>query len=68
VKEIVPLTLLLTSKGSGAHQSCLAAVGLLGEQLWGFRVEVVDTLQATTSHGWVATELAWVALTDPGLG
>ena len=60
VKEIVVLT--MTSKGSGAYQSCLAAVNLLKEQLPDVRVEVVDTLQVAMTHGWAAIEAARSAL------
>lgn len=54
--EIVALT--MTSKGSGAYQSCLAAVDQLHEQLPKIRVEIVDTLQVAMSHGWAAIEAA----------
>lgn len=59
-KEIVVLT--MTSKGSGAYQSCLAAVDLLREQFPDVRVEVVDTLQVAMSQGWAAIEAARAAL------
>ncbi len=60
VKEIVVLT--MTSKGSGAYQSCLAAVEILQEQVPDVRVEVVDTLQVAMSLGWAAIESARSAL------
>jgi len=60
VKEVVVLT--MTSKGSGAYQSCLAAVDLLREQIPEPRVEVVDTLQVAMTHGWAAIEAARAAL------
>jgi DegV family protein with EDD domain len=60
VKEIVVLT--MTSKGSGAYQSCLAAVDLFREQFPDVRVEVVDTLQVAMSLGWAAIESARSAL------
>jgi DegV family protein with EDD domain len=60
VKDIVALT--MTSKGSGAYQSCLAAVNLLRDQLPDVRVEVVDTLQVAMSHGWATIEAARAAL------
>ena len=59
-KEIVALT--MTSKGSGAYQSCLAAVDLFKIQCPEVRVEVVDTLQVAMSHGWAAIEAARAAL------
>jgi DegV family protein with EDD domain len=60
VKDIVVLT--MTSKGSGAYQSCLAAVDMFKGQLPDVRVEVVDTLQVAMSHGWAAIESARAAL------
>jgi DegV family protein with EDD domain len=60
VREIVVLT--MTSKGSGAYQSCLAAVEMVQEQIPELRVEVVDTLQVAMSHGWAAIEAARAAL------
>jgi DegV family protein with EDD domain len=63
-REIVALT--MTSKGSGAYQSCLAAVDLFKQQFADVRVEVVDTLQVAMSHGWAAIEAARAAL--DGLG
>ena len=59
-QEIVVLT--MTSKGSGAYQSCLAAVGIFKQQFADVRVEVVDTLQVAMSHGWAAIEAARAAL------
>ena len=59
-KEIVVLT--MTSKGSGAYQSCLSAVDILREQIPEVRVEVVDTFQVAMSHGWAAIEAARAAL------
>ncbi len=60
VKEIVVLT--MTSKGSGAYQSCLAGVTILKEQFPGVQVEVVDTLQVAMSQGWAAIEAGRAAL------
>jgi DegV family protein with EDD domain len=65
VKEIVVLT--MTSKGSGAYQSCLAAVDILQERMPDVRVEVVDTLQVAMSLGWAAIESARSALAGLGL-
>jgi DegV family protein with EDD domain len=48
----------MTSKGSGAYQSCLAAVDMLREQAPDLRIEVVDTLQVAMSLGWAAVESA----------
>ena len=60
VKEIIALT--MTSKGSGAYQSCRAAVGMFREQSPEVRVEVMDTLQVAMSQGWAAIEAARAAL------
>jgi DegV family protein with EDD domain len=60
VNEIVAIT--MTSKGSGAYQSCLAAVEMVQEQDPELRIEVVDTLQVAMAHGWAAIEAARSAL------
>jgi DegV family protein with EDD domain len=60
VNEIVALT--MTSQGSGAYQSCRAAIDLLREQFPDVRIEVVDTLQVAMSQGWAAIESARSAL------
>ena len=65
VDQIVALT--MTSKGSGAYQSCLAAVEMFQEQFPRVRVEVVDTLQVAMSQGWAAIESARAALDGLGL-
>jgi DegV family protein with EDD domain len=59
VKKIVVLT--MTSKGSGAYRSCLAAVDMFKQQFPDVRVKVVDTLQVAMSHGWAAVEAARAA-------
>lgn len=59
-REIVVLT--MTSKGSGAYQSCQAALGIMRERMPQVRVEVVDTLQVAMSQGWAAIEAARAAL------
>lgn len=61
-REVVALT--MTSKGSGAFQSCRAAVEILRERIPQMRVEVVDTLQVAMAHGWAAVEAARAALED----
>lgn len=65
-REIVALT--MTSRGSGAFQSCRAAVEILRERLPHVRVEVVDTLQVAMSHGWAAIEAARAAVSGLSLG
>jgi DegV family protein with EDD domain len=64
VKEIVVIT--MTSKGSGAYQSCLAAVEIVQEQMPELQVEVVDTLQVAMAHGWAVIEAARSALAGCG--
>lgn len=57
--EIVVLT--MTSKGSGAYQSCLAAVDMLRDRMPKLRIEVVDTLTVAMSQGWATIEAARAA-------
>jgi DegV family protein with EDD domain len=63
-REIVAIT--MTSKGSGAYQSCKAAVEMVCEHLPQLHVDVVDTLQVAMAHGWAVIEAARVA--RQGLG
>jgi DegV family protein with EDD domain len=56
------IALTMTSKGSGAYQSCRAAVEMFREHTPGVRVKVVDTLQVAMSQGWVAIESARAAM------
>lgn len=58
-QEIIALT--MTSKGSGAYQSCRVAAEMLREHVPAVRVQVVDTLQVAMSHGWAAIEAARAA-------
>jgi DegV family protein with EDD domain len=60
VKGIIAIT--MTSRGSGAYQSCRAAVDLFREHTPDVRVEVIDTLQVAMSQGWVAIEAARAAM------
>ena len=57
--QIVVLT--MTSEGSGAYQSCLAAVEMLREQMPKLQVEVVDTLAVAMAQGWAVVEAARAA-------
>ncbi len=59
-KEIVSIH--MTSKGSGAYQSALAAKDIAREILPDLHIEVVDTLQVAMVHGWSAIEAARGAL------
>jgi DegV family protein with EDD domain len=56
------ISIHMTSKGSGAVQSALVAVGMLKEKLPDIHVEVVDTLNVALCQGWVAIESARAAL------
>jgi DegV family protein with EDD domain len=60
VKGIIALT--MTSRGSGAYQSCRAAMDLFHEHTPDLRVEVIDTLQVAMSQGWAAIEAARAAM------
>jgi DegV family protein with EDD domain len=62
VRAIIALT--MTSRGSGAYQSCRAAVNMFREHTPDLRVEVVDTLQVAMSQGWAAIEAARAAMSD----
>lgn len=59
-KAIIALT--MTSRGSGAYQSCRAAVDLFHEHTPDLQVDVIDTLQVAMSQGWAAIEAARAAL------
>jgi DegV family protein with EDD domain len=59
-KEIV--TIHMTSKGSGAYQSAMAAKGMARDMMPELKIEVVDTLQVAMVHGWAAIEAARAAL------
>jgi DegV family protein with EDD domain len=65
-KEVV--TVHMTSKGSGAYQSALAAKDMARELLPDLKIEVVDTLQVAMVHGWAAIEAARGALQGLALG
>lgn len=59
-KAVVAIT--MTSKGSGAYQSALAAKDMAREVMPDLKIEVVDTLQVAMVHGWAAIEAARGAL------
>jgi DegV family protein with EDD domain len=58
----------MTSSGSGAYQSCRAAIGMLKEQLPRLKVELLDTRQVAMSQGWVVIEAARAAFQGLPLG
>jgi DegV family protein with EDD domain len=57
----------MTSKGSGAYQAAMAARGMLAEMLPRLRIEVVDTLNVSMCHGWIAIEAARMVLAEKSL-
>jgi len=61
------ISLHMTSRGSGAYQAAMAAKSMLAEMLPGVRVGVVDTLNVSMCHGWMAIEAARMALAGKGL-
>lgn len=65
VEEIVSIH--MTSKGSGAYQAAMAAKGMIAELLPRLRVEVIDTLNVSMCHGWIAIEAARAALAEKPL-
>lgn len=65
VEEIVSVH--MTSKGSGAYQAAMAAKGMIAELLPRLRVEVIDTLNVSMCHGWIAIEAARAALAEKPL-
>jgi DegV family protein with EDD domain len=62
VEQVVSIH--MTSKGSGAYQAARAAQAMVKETLPRLRVEVVDTLNVSMCHGWMAIEAARMALDD----
>ncbi len=59
VRAIVALT--MTSRGSGAYQSCRAAAEMMCEHDPELKIEVVDTQQVAMVQGWAAIEAARAA-------
>ncbi len=57
----------MTSKGSGAFQAAMAAKSMIAEVLPRLKIEVIDTLNVSMCHGWMAIEAARAALTDKNL-
>lgn len=56
------LALTMTSRGSGAYQSCRAAIELILERFPKLKIELMDTRLVAMSQGWVAIEAARAAL------
>jgi DegV family protein with EDD domain len=62
VQEIASIH--MTSKGSGAYQAAMAAKSMMGEILPRLKIEVIDTLNVSMCHGWIAIEAARDALAN----
>jgi DegV family protein with EDD domain len=60
VEDIISIH--MTSKGSGAYQAAVAAKGMLSEILPNLRIDIIDTLNVSMCHGWIAIEAARAAL------
>jgi DegV family protein with EDD domain len=61
------LSIHMTSRGSGAYQAAMAARGMIAEMLPRLQVEVIDTLNVSMCHGWIAIEAARAALAEKPL-
>jgi fatty acid kinase fatty acid binding subunit len=57
----------MTSKGSGAYQAAMAAKAMIVEILPRLKIEVIDTLNASMCHGWMAIEAARAVLANKTL-
>jgi len=64
-KEIISIQ--MTSIGSGAHQAALVAKEMATKTLADVRIEVVDTLNVSMGHGWMALEAARAAIAGASL-
>jgi DegV family protein with EDD domain len=56
------LSIHMSSKTSGAYQAAKVAQSMLQEEAPEIQIEVVDTLNASLCHGWIAIEAARGAL------
>jgi DegV family protein with EDD domain len=61
------LSIHMTSKGSGAYQAAMAAKGMIAEIMPRLQIEVIDTLNVSMCHGWIAIEAARAALAEKPL-
>ena len=57
----------MTSQGSGAYQAALIAKEMALERLRGVRIRVVDTMNVSMCHGWMALQAARAALQGASL-
>lgn len=58
----------MTSKVSGAYQAAMVAKSMVAETLPRLKVEVIDTLNVSMCHGWMAIEAARAAIAGMNLG
>ncbi|PKN90704.1 MAG: hypothetical protein CVU44_22590 [Chloroflexi bacterium HGW-Chloroflexi-6] len=65
VQEIISIH--MTSCGSGAYQSAVAAQSMLAENAPEVKIEVVDTQNVSLCQGWIALEAARAALNGASL-
>lgn len=65
-REIVSVH--MTSKVSGAYQAAMVAKSMVAEMLPRLKIEVVDTLNVSMCHGWMAIEAARAAIAGMNLG
>lgn len=56
------ISIHMTSLGSGAYQAAMAAKSMITEKLPSLRINVIDTLNVSLSHGWMVIEAARAAL------
>ena len=52
------ISIHMTSKGSGAYQAAIAAKAMISEMLPFLKIEVIDSLNVSMCHGWIAIEAA----------
>jgi len=57
----------MTSKASGAYQAAVAARAMVLETIPKLQIEVIDTLNVSMCHGWMAIEAARLALAGKGM-
>jgi DegV family protein with EDD domain len=57
----------MTSRGSGAYQAALVGKEMALERLQGVRIRVVDTMNVSMCHGWMALQAARAALQGASL-
>ncbi len=61
------ISIHMTSKGSGAYQAAIAAKAMVSEMLPYLKIEVIDSLNVSMCHGWIAIEAARASLANKSL-